>query len=134
MELTSDVFLPITVIPGSFYSFIHLFLQSIHPLFHPPIHPSSAHASSPGSLRQEVLQLQLSAKASLKGNSLTPYLSLVSHPRLVQKLLNLSTVHAVNSAATHMLNSYCWFCPATLNSFISSPSNTFTAQAAYWID
>lgn len=60
------------------HSFIHwcirapFFLQSMHPLFHPSCH-SFVHTSSPGSLRQEVLQLQLSSKASLKGNSSDPW-------------------------------------------------------------
>lgn len=67
--------------PYSLY-FIHPFLPAVH-------------TSSPGSLRQEVLQLQLSTKASVKGNSLTPDLSLVSDSRLVQELPNLTTVHAV---------------------------------------
>lgn len=65
------------------WSFLHFTFPFIHAsvrhsssnphtlLFHPPIH-SSIHTSSPGSLRQEVLQLQLSAKASLKGNSSDP--------------------------------------------------------------
>lgn len=65
----------------SIFPFIHsfidasgvpFFLQSTHPLFHPSCH-SFVHTSSPGSLRQEVLQLQLSSKASLKGNSSDPW-------------------------------------------------------------
>lgn len=75
--------------PTSTHSFIHTFIHSFPSQFLSPkpfpLHSSvRAHSSRAGSLRQEVLQLQLSAKIPLKGNltSLLPstrsWLSLTS--------------------------------------------------------
>lgn len=107
------------------WSFLHFFIHSYiypslvppiyTPFFHPSVHPS-IHTSSPGSLRQEVLQLQLSAKASLKGNSSDPRLpdlSFVSDSRLVQKLSKLAAVHAVNPPVSLVLNSPRCFSSST---------------------
>lgn len=70
--------------PSWSFSFIHSFIHtSIHSLLSPPLFPHSVppsfshthlffQTSPSGSLRQEVLQLQLSAKA-LKGNSSDPW-------------------------------------------------------------
>lgn len=70
-----------------------------HPFYH------SNHTSPPGSLRQEVLQLQLSTKASQKGNS-----SSILPQLPVQELVELPTVHAViNPKVAYMLKSPCLF-------------------------
>lgn len=63
----------------SIHSFMHpstIFLHSspnLHTLWFHRSMLSYVHTSSTGSLRQEVLQLQLSAKVSLKGNSSDPW-------------------------------------------------------------
>lgn len=58
-----------------FFSFIHSFMDSVSTSFTTLPYDTFCsmhfviHTQFPGSLRQEVLQLQLSAKVSLKGNS-----------------------------------------------------------------
>lgn len=108
------------------------FLQLVHPLFHPSIHPS-IHTSSPGSLRQEVLQLQLSAKASLKGNSSAPW-SLTSASRPTQILSRSSwassqCMQQTQQPLTCLITHHVCF-PAALKSF-NSPPHTLSVQAAY---
>lgn len=70
-----------------------------------------------------------------KVTRLTPDPSFMSCSRLIHKLLNLTTVHAVNPTATHAVCFFFFFPPpSALESFNSSFPHTRPAQAVYYIN
>lgn len=143
----------IVVIPPSlpFYPSFLPFLpihSFIHSLMRPSVHHSSSDLHTPFFFHLSIRHLQalfvrrfFSCSCLLKArwkviDLWPPGLTFLTNSRLVQKLLNITSVHAVNPAATHMLDNPPCVCVIYLFIYLFSAAlkRFNSSQAAYCID
>lgn len=122
----------------SIHSFIHAFVHHFPPFFPQFAHFDFIDPCFPTFIRhlqalfvRRFFSCSCQLRSRWKVTRLTPDSSFMSCSRLIHKLLNLTTVHAVNPAATHAV---CFFFPSALKSFNSSFPHTRPAQAVYYIN